>query len=1186
MSEALQIPDEVRLAQARATDPRSSAWVSANAGSGKTFVLARRVIRLLLDGAAPAKILCLTFTKAAAAEMSNRVFAILGAWAAMPDAALKRELAEILGRAPGAGEFARARTLFALSLDTPGGLKIQTIHAFCEALLHQFPLEANVSGHFQVVEDGQQGELVDEARRRVVLEIETGASDNPQRLRRLRSAFRKLIDLASDAAIDAALKEVIARREAFLRWAEGDVAGAMAPLWAEAGIDPSADEAATIAAGLGDTSFGDGELLEIAAIAEATGQKGNLAFAARARAFVAAEDIVSRHQLRRALFLTDKGEPRKAPLTKAATASRPGLAEALAEEGERVLAATRRCEAWRVLTGSQALFEIGEAILERYRSIKRRLGLADFDDLIAAAGNLLTRSDVRRWVQYKLDRGIDHVLIDEAQDTSPRQWEIVNAIVEDFHSGEGASARVRTVFAVGDEKQSIYSFQGADPRKFSQEALALERRAGAAELPFRRVALNLSFRSAPDVLDAVDMVFEDPENFRGLSATEERTVHQAVRQSDPGEVWIWPLFAKQSAEEKTEWIAPLDSHTAQHPAERLAERIATTIAGWIARDEKLPGRDRPIRAGDVLVLVRRRDAFSTAIIRRLKEKGVPIAGADRLNLTEHIVSEDLIALGRVMLMPEDDLSLAGVLKSPLFGLDDDDLIAMAAGRQGEALFDHLALIAGDETNPMSDRAGEIHARLVRLRTLAAACPPFEFYAEVLGRQGGRRQFLSRLGTEAADVLDAFSQAAMGHERAGLGGLEDFIASLTRASPAIKREIDMKVDEVRVITVHSAKGLEAPIVFLVDPCTPAFVRSHSPAVIEVEAGGSGRAFVWAALSRGALDAVAERDAVIEREAEEEYRRLLYVGMTRAADRLVICGWHGVHTPKHTHWHKMAEGALAATAETVDDGDGGTWLKWTSPRPQTVAARRERPGKDEAAAAAAARTAEAPQWLFAEASREAPVPRPLTPSGAAALIADPPPSPSTGSPAPATDEIADLAGEAERRFALARGTATHRLLELLPAYPAGERGAMADAWLARNAADWPAEEVEKARAEVLALLDDASLAHLFGPSSRAEASVAGYASIGGREILVSGQIDRLAVTATTVEIADYKTNRDFSSDARGAPQAYVLQLALYRALLRRIYPGRRVRCMLIWTRACLVTPIDDDAMDAALAAITLD
>ena len=1185
MSEPFQIPDEVRLAQARATDPRSSAWVSANAGSGKTFVLARRVIRLLLDGAPPAKILCLTFTRAAAAEMSNRVFAILGEWAAMQDAALSAALADILGRGPGAEEIRRARTLFALSLDTPGGLKIQTIHAFCEALLHQFPLEANVSGHFQVLEDGQQGELVAEARRRVVLEIETGASDNPDRLQRLRSAFRSLIDLASDAAIDAALNEVIARREPFLRWAEGDVAGAMAPVWLHAGIDPSCEEAAIVAEALADTGFTDADLLELAALAEATGQKGNLEFAARARAFVGAEDALARFPLRRSLFLTDKGEPRKAPLTKALTASRPGLAEALTEEGERVLAATRRREAWRVLAGSQALFEIGEAILERYRSIKRRLGLADFDDLIAAAGNLLTRSDVRRWVQYKLDRGIDHVLIDEAQDTSPRQWEIVNAIVEDFHSGEGASDRVRTVFAVGDEKQSIYSFQGADPRKFSQEAQALERRAAAADLPFRRVALNLSFRSAPDVLDAVDTVFGDAGNFRGLSATEERTVHQAVRRSDPGEVWIWPLFARQSASERTEWIAPLDSHTAQHPAERLAERIATTVAGWIDRGEKLPGRDRPIRAGDVLVLVRRRDAFSTAIIRRLKEKGVPIAGADRLNLTEHIVSEDLVALGRVMLMPEDDLSLAAVLKSPLFGLDDDDLVALAAGRHGAALFDHLALIAGEEAHPMSARADAIHARLLRLRTLAAMRPPFEFYAEVLGRQGGRRQFLSRLGTEAADVLDAFAQAAMGHERAGLGGLEDFIASLTRASPAIKREIDMKIDEVRVITVHSAKGLEAPIVFLVDPCTPAFVHSHSPAVIEVDAGGPQGAFVWAALARGALDAVAQRDAVIAREAEEEYRRLLYVGMTRAADRLVICGWHGVHAPKHPHWHAMASGALASDAETMADADGGTWLKWTSPRPQTVDARREKPMK-QGGAAAAARPSDPPQWLFGEAMREPPVPRPLTPSGAAALIADPPPSPSGGPGETGREDIADPMGEAERRFALARGTATHRLLELLPELAGAERPAMADAWLSRNAADWPAGEADKARSEVLSLLDDASLAHLFGPSSRAEASVAGYVTIGGREILVSGQIDRLAVTPTAVEIADYKTNRDIPAEAGDAPQAYVLQLALYRALLRRIYPGRSVRCMLIWTRASLVARIDDAAMDAALAAITLD
>lgn len=1167
MSEFAAIPLETRQAQNRASDPEVSAWVSANAGSGKTFVLSRRVIRLLLSGVKPAKILCLTFTKAAAAEMSNRVFRTLGEWVAMDDASLASTLSDLLGRKASPGEMARARTLFAASLDTPGGLKIQTIHAFCEALLHQFPLEANISGHFRVIDDGQQEDLLGEARTLVIRALEAG--DDAEGA--ASASFRRLIAMASDDAIDRGVRSLLSRREEFLAWSGGDPVGAMAAFWNANSLSPDETEDAAIARGLARTAYQQHELRALGAIATREGGSQNDGFARRLAEHLAAQTPQEAFRTRNKLWLTAEHEPRKNVLTKKAAAAAGDLAERIDFEIAFTLEEQRRIDARRVLLASEALFMHGDAILRAYLSLKRRRGLADFDDLISAARNLLLRSDVRAWVQYKLDRGIDHVLVDEAQDTSPRQWDIVNAVVEEFHAGEGASGRIRTMFAVGDEKQSIYSFQGADPRKFSAEAAALERRAREARLRFHQVALNLSFRSAPDILDAVDLVFADPDNFRGLSATEERTVHAAIRRSDPGEVRIWPVVAKTGQQEKTEWLEPLDRRGEEHPAEILAERIASTIRRWLDEGERLPGRNRKLRCGDILVLVRRRDAFSTAIIRRLKEKGLSIAGADRLKLTEHIAVEDLLALGRVMLMPEDDLSLAGALKSPLFGVTDDELVQLSAGRGGEeSLYDQLALLADDPASAVRTLAGTIRARIDRLRAVAASRSPYEFFAHVLGREGGRRAFLSRLGTEAADVLDAFEQAAIGHERVGLGGLEDFIAALTRASPEVKREVDMKDDEIRVITVHSAKGLEAPVVFLVDPCTAAFNNAHRPPLVDLEVE-DGTGFLWAPFNRAAVAAIAERDEEIRRDAEDEYRRLLYVGMTRAADRLIVCGWRGVRTPKHPHWHAMIEKALSAGAETVEEPDGFAWLRWRSARPETAGARRPRQAAAEDPAASAL-PLQAPEWLLRDADSEPATPRPLSPSQASELLGN--------GAAPETASAGG--GEDARRFALVRGTLTHKLLEHLPQVAPEKRDGFARRILAAKTIGWPEGAADRLFAEVGALLGHAEFEPLFGAASRAEVSVAGHVDLGGRRVLVSGQIDRIALTSQEVMIADFKTNAAIPAAPEQAPESYVLQLALYRALLRQIYPHRTVRCFLVWTRAPSAMEISSSQMDMALAS----
>ncbi|MFZ1814829.1 MAG: double-strand break repair helicase AddA [Rhizobiaceae bacterium] len=1168
MSSSPAIPPETRVAQSEASNPSHSAWVSANAGSGKTFVLARRVIRLLLDGVVPTRILCLTFTKAAAAEMSNRIFDELGRWVRLDDEALSNQLIDYMGRKPGPREMARARTLFALSLDTPGGLKIQTIHAFCEALLHQFPLEANVAGNFQVLDEAGQAELVSEAKLRTLSALE-GSGDIAGEL---RLAHGRLLEFASDQTLDKVINEILKKRNEFLEWTRGDALAAMADVWKHLDFDGSDDEEALMVSLSALKHITREQLQVLAEAALGDGGASNREFHAKAIALLAMAPGREALRKREALLLTQKREPRKNFVFGQVPGTHQNLVGLLEQEAVYCVQCLERLGDLEITRNSQDLFLLVQTILEHYQGLKRRQGAADFNDLITAAANLLNRSDVRSWVQYKLDQGIDHVLVDEAQDTSPQQWQIINAIIEEFHAGAGVSGRNRTVFAVGDEKQSIYSFQGADPRGFSEQRSRLRRLFEQAGKTLKPVPLNLSFRSTPDVLGAVDTVFRNPENAKGLSYSGEAVTHTAVRANDPGEVRIWPVIEAEKAEPKTEWNAPIDSLTPNEPPLVLANRIATTINGWVRDKEWLQGRGRPVRCGDILILVRKRDRFATAMIRALKELGLSIAGADRLKLTEHIASEDLMALGRVMCLPEDDLALAGLLKSPLFCVSDDELIALASNRDGQPLWDRLQNLNEDVGLDLAERCREIVARLKNWRELAATLPPHQFYAFVLGPGGARKALLARLGSEAEDILDTFEQGALSFEAKG-GSLEGFLASLMRDSPEIKREIDLEQDEIRVITVHAAKGLEAPIVFLVDPCSRPFSSSHEPEFVPIGTQGIHPGYLWRSGGRNSK-ALADRLALVRQDAEEEYRRLLYVGMTRAADRLIVCGYKGTQAINHAHWHKMIESALRDGARSVlDDAGNVTELVWqTSP---------ERPGgigKPKYAIASMEKAGEAvnlPDKLPAEPS----LPRPLNPSQAFRFLDE---------SAIATSK--QMAGDPqiaanERQFALERGSAIHTLLQYLPDIDLERRAATGEEWLARTYPQWPGSMRGEVLALANAILTKESLQPLFGPNSRAEAAIAGTIRHGSADLPVSGQIDRLAILDDCVLLADFKTDQHPPHSPEATNTRYLLQLALYRNLLREIYPARMVRCLLVWTANADVHEVDDQRMDAVLSRLTV-
>ncbi|RCS22315.1 double-strand break repair helicase AddA [Phyllobacterium salinisoli] len=1158
------IPQETLAAQARAANPHDSVWVSANAGSGKTHVLTERVIRLLLEGTDPSKILCLTYTKAAAAVMQNRVFKRLSEWAILPDEALAEKLAQLDGKRPGASRLAVARRLFARALETPGGLKIQTIHAFCEAILHQFPLEANIAGHFELMDDLMQVALVGEARRQLLENARTEAHPG------LAQAFADVLSAGGEMGLQALLDEAIKSRHAlqhFIREVGGNET--RKPLfYASFGFSGDEREEDILEQVWPLTEFPDAVLDRILAIQKGATRAQD--FALQLREMKKASTTIDREAILRLAFLKSTGEPKAGNYicSKPVMAVLPDFEENFDRVAARVHEALDRLKQLRLIRLNLSAFVLIDDLLRRYQAMKRSRGLLDFDDLITRTVSLLAREGAGHWVQYKLDRGIDHVLVDEAQDTSPDQWQVIRMLSAEFFAGAGQRGVRRTIFAVGDEKQSIYSFQGAVPEDFAASGKAVEKKAKAAELTFEGVNLNFSFRSSPDVLSAVDLVFERPEAYRGLGLEPGPTQHDAIRRDAPGEVEIWDMLTPQAVEEPEDWRIPVDHLAA--PAVKLAEQIAATIRHWLDKGEIIPGQQRKLEARDIMVLVRKRDQFMPALSRALKNLGVPVAGADRLKLTDHIAVKDLMALGRFVLQPADDLSLASLLKSPLFGWDDERLFALAHPRATyQTLFERMGREA--EGDPA---LGLIHETLRRWRNQADTMPVFEFYARILGADGARRKLLARLGPEAGDVIDEFQNYALATERTGLPGLQAFLETLDAATPEIKRELDQNRDEVRIMTVHAAKGLEAAVVFLIDPGSAAWTANRAPKLIPFDMkepeGWEGRGFVWQPNAGYETAFTAALIAGLKRRSEEEYRRLLYVGMTRAEDRLIISGYRGVRDGGET-WHRLVADALAEKCQTVDHPIEGVVAKRyrkTEPGEIVIGEREE---------AVAPRPDPLPESYRNAMPREPGLPRPLSPSGASVLIeTNDEMLVGPGSPVLAPDEAAS-------GFAIRRGTVIHSLLQRLPDLPVHERPAVAERYLAHAAADWPDAERQKALASVFAVLDNPAFSPVFAEGSRAEVEIMGTLTLRGKEHAVSGKIDRLSVENGRVTIVDYKTNRPPPRDLTQVPDAYIAQLALYRALLRPLYPGLSVEAALLFTEGPHIIAIPAEAMDKALKQV---
>ncbi|WP_439532974.1 double-strand break repair helicase AddA [Polymorphobacter sp.] len=1096
--------------QAQAADPDVHAWVAASAGTGKTQVLAARVLRLLLQGVPARAILCITFTKLAAAEMQGRVMQRLAWWTRVDDAALAAELAAI-GEPDDLASRARARRLFAQLLDAPQGLAVQTIHALAQSLIGAFPVEAGVAPGFQTLDD-RAGQAL---RRRLLAEaIEaatTGAGTDD-------SAFLDDLARLSVAGGERSLTALTALigRHADALSALPDTG--LEPMLRRAfGLPTDGDGAAALATALARISRAD--IVRLAEAWEAAAAARPLQFAARARAWLAEP---GQFPLLAACFLKADGGGYASSfcITAPVRAAFPQAADVYEALAGQILAIAAEQALHAAVERVAAQLRVARRLSRLWLAAKQRLGVVDYDDMIAAARRLLAADGAAAWVRYKLDQRIDHVLVDEAQDTNAAQWDIIRALTDEFFAGEGAREARRRLFVVGDYKQAIFGFQGSDPRIYRDKREDFAMLAQDAGSPLQSIPLSTNFRSQPCILKLVDAVAGRlPEGALDADGVPPHHAHRC----GAGEVLMLPLTLPEATADADEDDEALSEGTRPGAVEIAhARQLAAQIAGWLGPSPmRLPGRGTLVRPQDILVLVRQRTAFSAALVAALHAHGVAVAGVDRLKLSEPLAVADLLALARFALQPADDLTLACLLVSPLIGLSHDQLFALAHGRPASLW---AAVRASDDP-----AVGAARDWLAELLSFADFTPPYEFLERVLsGPMQGRARLLARLGPEARDAIDTVLDQALAFEAVQPPSLQGFLAWIEADDVEIKRDPDAPLDAVRLMTVHGAKGLQAPVVILADAAR----RPRKPDSALLYPFDDGTLLPIAPGAAKALSGrLAEALAAQQDDAMKEHWRLMYVALTRAEDLLVIAGSLAPTEARHgvaheSSWYAVAEAALTDLgAELREDGA----LSWRSGEAAAI--------EPETITPASTRL-EIPDWVRRPAPPEARPSRPLSPSAIAEdTLAAPPAGPAAAA-------------------AARRGVALHALFERLPDLPPPDRARIGLA-LARHLA--PDDDPQALVDEVLRVLEDPDYAVLFAPGGLAEAPIA--AVVG--DTVIAGQVDRLCITDDVVTLIDYKTGRRVPTEAAAAPPYHLAQMAAYAAALARIFPGRRIEAALLYT-----------------------
>jgi len=1090
--------------QILATSPERSIWLSASAGTGKTFVLVNRLIRLILEGNDPRRIVCITYTKAAATEMQERVIKYIGDVILLNDIELKNKLDSEFEANIDLKKLSRTRKKLISIIDHPQQLKIQTIHSFCEGVLKHFPLEAETPAFFEVIDDFGKSELVEEAWKKLIFSVDA----------KVREAVEFLLSRFKPLQIKELLNDLLQQKAKLLKVITlfGGYEGYISGLKELLNItQENKQELETLIFNGNKNLFSD-----VLMVLE-KGGTNEKKLGVKLRKYFISQKIEELAEI----FLTEKddGFDVKKILTKQSEKDYPNIFASIIEFQRVLLGIINGVKDIDIFANTKYFLRAFEKFNQIYEGEKAIRYVLEFDDLIERTANLLRKENPNReWVLYKLDGGIDHILIDEAQDTNESQWQIIDAITDEFFSGQVNDAGLaRSLFVVGDEKQSIYSFQGADVRVFSDRQSYYEARKKDHGINFESVRLNRSFRSGAAVIDVVNKVVANKTILAALTKSGHLPEHEiADSMKTPQKFGYFEInklvdvaVRAKASKEVISWNLPreYEEDEEEKNIDILAGRIAGKIKDILARDFILPATGKRPTPGDIMVLVKKRKGIASVLIEKLQELEIPVSGIDRLNLNDSLAIKDLLALAKFSILKNDDLNFACLLKSAFISFNEDELFDVCWNRGSANV--HESFLAKAAGNIRYGQAAELLEKLAAQKDSV-----FEFFYDALEAMDMRRNFISYFGRQINEILDEFLMIVKKFEDSAGGGLQHFINWFEKNEVTVKRNLEAG-NEVRIITAHGAKGLEAPIVVIPDTTS---------------GGGSDAQFCFGDnifLCPVIKDYRNELFKKIYREKQalelEEYYRLLYVALTRAKNELYLFG-HTYKGIKANNWHNMVLSSVGGMCAEDEER-----FSYTTPEYITQFEKAGTPSE----------TAEVIDLTLFQ--------RKFSGSEEIEVI-----SPS-----------ALYRTENNQKFSLERvdftkGLAVHKLLEILPEIEEHEEAAEK---ILNNYFVAGEEETKlKAKNEAFSVLKNAEFNFIFTGKSKAEVPVCGFYM----DKFISGKIDRLVeLGAGEILIVDYKTNDIAENSVPRVMKKYSAQMMAYKHLLEKIYPDKNIKAALLFT-----------------------
>jgi ATP-dependent helicase/nuclease subunit A len=852
--------------QLEASNPSDNIWVQANAGTGKTKVLVHRLLRILFrngqyDDKLASGILCLTYTNAAAGEMRNRVLDELHKWASATDEQLSELLESVsANNPPTAHDLELARKVFYIYIDNPNMLKIKTIHGFCEEILHRFPIEAGISPTWSLISGAPQTVLLDQAFNRMVKNSVNDISD----VKNTMNAFYKIIDIRSEYFLNELRELLLAHYRSFFQ--VEDVSA-----YREYFINTIAD-VLNVKNPL-DMSLDIKQLTTIINYAKQLEKASKkpaqyiLNIINTTQQYI---DNTINFEKYKELYLTKENEIAKKFLQD----------EVFKQEAFRVYEIQQYLLNKDIFQNTVALFDLSMNFANEYKKIKQEHNLLDFEDLILYTQKLFEKPDVMGWVLSQMDVSLSHILVDEAQDTSPGQWNILRALAGDFFA-EGDTANNRSLFVVGDTKQSIYGFQNADPRAFAASRQAIADQIKNNYRTIKEVSLDQSFRSTKPILDTVDCFFDCPDIIKETDFYNNK--HKCHRINAQGLVEIHNTFKCD------------ETGTAKNKL--YVNMLADKIEHLVRQENVIPK--------DIMILVQKRSAFVDLLSTALKKRGIDIAGNDRIKLPEFSAIKDMLHLIRFCTDNKNDYSLCCVLKSPFYKLKERDIFNICKIKNSDkslTVFDVLKDVYPDVYNDLSDMINQ-----------SKSLAPYSFFTYVLNKNNNRQKIISALGKHVIDPIEEFLTMCLAYERTQPGTLYHFLKWFITGDSEIKRDMDAS-QGVRIMTVHGSKGLGSKIVFLIDTLT--FPKPNQILNINhLHQNNKYDVWLWKTGTSAVLDPIIEKN---KQDDISEYYRLLYVAMTRAKDDLYIYGCD-MDRANEMVWHKQLWNVFGSAKELFINED---------------------------------------------------------------------------------------------------------------------------------------------------------------------------------------------------------------------------------------------------------------------------